>query len=161
MLAHHAESSFGKTVEEYSQQENRLKEAKEDLRLCREERDSLKQNLQKWGTNKEQLESKVVSLGEDNKKLVVSLETAEADLRKSREELEKAREELKKAQTAVSKSEEVKDLTKEVDELKSGVVLEFDRGFDTALAHLNVFYPEADVSKFDLDKIIIDGRVVD
>lgn len=56
---------------------------------------------------------------------------------------------------------EAKDLDKQVKELTVEVATEFNRGFDTALAQLQVLYPEVDISQFDPDKIVVDGRIVE
>lgn len=54
----------------------------------------------------------------------------------------------------------VKDLDKEVNELTIEVVIKFDRGFDTALAQLQVLHPEVDISRFGRDKIVVNGQIV-
>lgn len=37
----------------------------------------------------------------------------------------------------------------------------FDKGIDTTLAQFRVFYPDIDVTGVDLDRIVVDGRIVD
>lgn len=52
-------------------------------------------------------------------------------------------------------------MAKKVEELTTEVALEFDRGIDVALAQLQVYHLEVDISRFDPDKIVVDDRVMD
>lgn len=76
------------------------------------------------------------SLTEDKRKLSVSLDSVEADLKSAREEAEKSRGDLKKIATLFPDAAEGEDLAKNIEELKIEVATEFDIGFETALAQL-------------------------
>lgn len=80
MLAHHAEIHLAKPRRVQSSR-GLFEGNGGNMRLCRKERDLLKQDPHKWDTNRKQLASKVTSLGEDKKNLAVSLKTTEADLK--------------------------------------------------------------------------------
>lgn len=99
-----ADGAVGRVVGEHSQMEGRLKETKDVLKLCPEERDLLKQDFHKWDSEKTRLEGEVFGLKEEKKKLSESFEVAEA---------------------------KEKDLDKQVKELTLEVATELYRCFDT------------------------------
>lgn len=54
----------------------------------------------------------------------------------------------------------MEEVWKQVAELETQPVLEFDRGFDTALAQARVLCPEVDFLQFDPDNVVVDGKIV-
>lgn len=94
-------------------------------------------------------------LTKEKRKLSASLELTEKDMKLTREEVEKAKGVLKRISVLFPDLVEGEDVANVVEELKVEVATEFDRGFEAALDQLKVLCPEADVEKFDLDKVVV------
>lgn len=111
-------------------------------------------DLQKWDSNKKQMQGKLRKLQEEEEMLSADLKTTQEDLKVVQDNLKNAQDDL------APDSNLVKTLQREVDDLKVEVVKGFDRSFYQALTLIKVLYPDHDILGFHVDKIVMDAQIV-
>lgn len=134
----------------------------EELGRSQKKVTDLQADVQKLEGYKSMLEGKLSKMAKEVKDSSAKIKSLEGELQMAQDKLKVAEEELKKAEAAmVPESDRIHTLRAILEECNLECVTKFDSGFNTAIAQIQVLHPGLDLFGMHLDKIVVNGQVVD